>query len=60
MRRVFSLDPLLCRKCRTHRRLIALITERTVIVSILTHLGLNADPPPIHPARAPPQAEFAF
>ncbi len=60
MRRVFGLDVLLCRKCRTHRRLIALITERPVIVAILTHLGLDADPPLIHPARAPPQAEFSF
>ena len=60
MRRVFGLDVLLCRKCRTHRRLIALITERPVIVAILAHLGLDADPPPIHPARAPPQPEFAF
>ncbi len=55
MRRSFGLDVLLCRKCRTHRRLVALVTERPVIVAILTHLGLDADPPPIHPARAPPR-----
>ena len=60
MRRVFDLDVLRCRKCRTHRRLIAMITERTVIVAILSHLGLETDPPPIQPARAPPQGELAF
>jgi hypothetical protein len=60
MRRVFGLDVLRCRKCRTHRRLVALITERAVIVAILAHLGLETDPPPIQPARAPPQSEFAF
>ncbi len=53
MRRVRGLDVLLCRECRTHRRLVALITERPVIVAILAHLGLDTDPPPIHAARAP-------
>ena len=55
MRRVFGLDVLRCRVCRTHRRLVALITERTVIVAILAHLGLETDPPAIQPARAPPR-----
>ena len=60
MRRVFDLDVLRCRACRTHRRLIALITERTVIVAILSHLGLDPDPLPIQPARAPPKSELTF
>jgi len=39
---------------------VALITERSVIVRILAHLGLDTDPPPILPARAPPQLELGY
>lgn len=60
MRRVFGLDVLRCEKCNGRRRLISLITERAVIVRILSHLGLEPDPPPIQPARAPPQLELGF
>ena len=60
MRRVFGADVLRCGHCRSRRRLVSLITERSVIVRILAHLGLETDPPPVHPARAPPQLELAF
>ena len=60
MRRVFGLDVLRCEVCGAHRRLVSLIMERAVIVKILSHLGLETDPPPIQPARAPPQGEFGF
>ena len=60
MRRVFGVDVLRCGQCRSRRRLVSLITERSVIVRILAHLGLDTDPPPIQPARAPPQLELAF
>ncbi len=60
MRRVFRLDVLRCEVCKRSRRLISLITERSVIVRILAHLGLETDSPPIQPARAPPQLEFGF
>ena len=40
--------------------LISLITQKEVIVRILAHLNLEMDPPPIQPARAPPQLELAF
>jgi len=60
MRRVFGIDVLRCTKCRARRRLASLITERSVVVRILAHLGLDTDPPPIQPARAPPQLELAF
>ncbi len=36
------------------------LTQQSVIVRILSHLKLDAHPPPILPARAPPQIEFAF
>jgi hypothetical protein len=60
MRRVFGVDVLRCAHCRSWRRLVSLITERSVIVRILAHLGLDTDPPPLQPARAPPQLELAF
>ena len=40
MRRVLGLNVLRCRKRRTHRRLVALITERAVILAILAYFGL--------------------
>ena len=60
MRRVFGADVLRCVHCHSRRRLVSLITERSVIVRILAHLGLETDPPPVQPARAPPQLELAF
>jgi hypothetical protein len=60
MRRVFGLQVLRCPVCRRQRTLMSVIMDRTVIVRILSHLGLECDPAPIQPARAPPQSEFAF
>jgi hypothetical protein len=60
MRRVFGVDVLRCGVCHSLRRLIAVITQRHVIIKILAHLGLETDPPPMQPARAPPQLELAF
>ena len=60
LRRVFGLDVLCCNRCHAKCRLVSLITSRLTIVRILAHLGLETDPPPIQPARAPPQLEFGF
>jgi len=60
MRRVFGLDVLRCEACGSRRRLVSMITERVIIVRILAHLDLETNPPPIQPARAPPQLEFGF
>ena len=60
MLRVFGVDVLRCMRCGSRRRLVSLITERTVIVRILAHLALPTDPPPVQPARAPPQLELVF
>ena len=60
MRRVFGVEVLRCGVCHSLRRLIAVITQRDVIIKILAHLGLETDPPPMQPARAPPQLELAF
>ncbi len=60
MRRVFDVTVLRCGVCHSLRRLIAVITQRHVIVKILAHLELETEPPPVQPARAPPQLELAF
>jgi hypothetical protein len=49
-----------CSRCPGQRRVIAFITDPEVITAILDHLGLPSQPPPLAPARAPPQAEFPF
>jgi hypothetical protein len=54
------LDVLRCEHCGERRKLIALITNLLVARRILSHLGLDCDPPPIAKARPPPQASFAY
>jgi hypothetical protein len=41
-------------------RIIAFLTDPPVVRSVLLHLGLPDRPPPIAPARGPPQAEIDF
>jgi len=59
-RRSFAIDVLTCPRCAGKRKLIALITERSVVRKILAHLGLPTEPPTLAPARAPPEPELAF
>jgi hypothetical protein len=60
VKRVFAIDVLTCPHCGGPRKLIALINDGLVVRKILTHLGLPTEPPPIAPARAPPEPEFAW
>jgi hypothetical protein len=60
LQRVFAIDVLTCPHCGGKRKLIALITERSVVRRILAHLGLPTQPPALAPARAPPEPELAF
>jgi hypothetical protein len=39
-------------------RILAFLTEPHTLRAILLHLGLPDRPPPLTPARAPPQAEL--
>jgi len=56
LRRTYAVDALACPRCDGGRmRLIATIKDPDVIRKILGHLGLPTEPPPIAPARAPPQ-----
>ena len=58
--RVFNLDMATCLFCRrVSLRIIAAITQESVIIRILRHLKLTSIPPPIAPARCR-QEIFAF
>ena len=59
-RRSFAIDVLTCPHCAGPRKLIALINDGLVVRKILAHLGLPTEPPPMAPARAPPEPEFAW
>jgi hypothetical protein len=41
-------------------RIVAFILDREVIAKILRHVGEQEHPPPLAPARGPPQAAFEF
>jgi len=57
---VFALDMAACPFCRRGSlRIIAVITQESVITRILRHLQLASVPPPLAPARGR-QALFAF
>jgi hypothetical protein len=51
LKRVFDIDLEHCPQCGGGFSIIAVIEEPAVIVRILTHLGLSAQPPPRAPAR---------
>ncbi len=46
-----------CPRCSGPLKLIAVIEQAAVIEKILTHLNLNAHPPPRLPARYDPKDE---
>lgn len=56
--RVFQIDIKTCPLCGGELKVIAAITDPPVIEQILQHLGLPTTPPPLSPARAPPQTDF--
>jgi hypothetical protein len=59
--RSFDIDAILtCPLCGNTMRNISHIEQPQIIARILTHLGLEASPPPIAAARAPPQLELGF
>ena len=60
IRRVFKIDVEQCPHCGGKRVQIALLTDPPVVRKILNHLDLPTEPPPIAPARAPPQQDLDF
>ena len=57
-RRVFREDLLTCPRCPGRMQVLAAITAPDAVDAILTHLHLATRPPPIAPARAPPQPSW--
>jgi hypothetical protein len=55
LKRTFKVDVFSCPKCGGRRRVLASLTEGAVLHRILRHLHLPATPPPLAPARGPPQ-----
>ena len=41
-------------------KIIAFLTDPPTVEAILLHLDLPHKPPPVAPARGPPQAEISF
>lgn len=60
MARIFEILPLKCPRCGQQMKIISFITQPEVIEKILNHLGEPTRPPPISPARSPPQPELDF
>lgn len=58
--RIYEVFPLLCPDCGAEMRILAFITAAEPVETILRHLGLPATPPPLSPARGPPQHDLVF
>jgi hypothetical protein len=54
LRKTFGFE-LVCQKCQSPLRLIALIKNEAIAKKILTAMHLPAEVPQLHPARPPPQ-----
>jgi len=55
--RIYAVLPLICTVCGAEMRLIAAVTEREPVQRILRHIGEPALPPPVSPARSPPEEQ---
>lgn len=60
LKRIFGHEILICPKCQGPMRRIQFVDDPAVIQRICSHLGLPTAPPPVAPARAPPQQVFDF
>jgi len=58
--RIYGVLPLLCPGCGGEMKILAFLTDPPVVSSILLHLDLHHLPPPLSPARGPPQGDFLF
>jgi len=56
--RIYEVLPLLCPVCGGSMKILAFLTDPPVVTAILLHLELRHLPPPISPARGPPQGDF--
>jgi len=56
--RIYEVLPLLCPACGGSMKILAFLTDPPVLCAILLHLDLPHRPPPLSPARGPPQRDF--
>lgn len=56
--RVYEVHPLRCPACHGEMRVLAFLTDPGVVRPILQHLRIPEHPPPVAPARGPPQTEL--
>jgi hypothetical protein len=56
----YEVLPLLCPACGGEMKVLASLTDPPTVEAILLHLDLPHRPPPVAPARGPPQAELSF
>ena len=54
----YEVLPLLCPACGSQMSILAFLTDPPVVSSILLHLDLPHSPPPLSPARGPPQGDL--
>lgn len=52
--RIYEVLPLICPDCGAEMRILAFLTDPFTVAGILRHVGLPASPPPLTPARSPP------
>jgi len=58
--RTFKFQVDICPHCQGKMRIVAFITDPASVRRYLEGEGLEAEPPPIAPARSPPQMEFEY
>jgi hypothetical protein len=60
LKRTMGLDALACPRCGGRLEPIVEILEPGAVAKILRSMGLPDSPPPVSPARPPPQTDFDF
>jgi len=55
--RIYEAFPLVSPHCGAPMRIIAFVTDTVSVTRMLRHLGEPIQPPPVSPARGPPQWE---
>ncbi|HZD03453.1 MAG TPA: transposase [Longimicrobiales bacterium] len=58
--RIHHARPLVCPECGEAMRLIAFLTDPFSIRDVLKHLGEPLRPPPVRPARGPPEPKLGL
>jgi hypothetical protein len=53
--RIYEVFPLACPHCGASMRILAFVTDTASVTRILQHLGEPTQPPPVSPARGPPE-----